>query len=110
MDNEDDPPGGSITNLPSKPLFTKLTRLKYSSRSFWIGVPDNSNLRLHFNEFNAVYVWFSQFFSLWPCVKNKKKYPETCVNLQTFADLNSQSQLIDKILKHLCLTSLVGTK
>ena len=45
---------------------TKWRRLKYSNKSFCIGVPDRSILFFVFNFVNAVYVKFSQFFSLWP--------------------------------------------
>lgn len=33
--------------VPRIPSLTKCTRLKYSSRSFWIGVPDRSTRLLH---------------------------------------------------------------
>lgn len=52
--------------LPRIPEFTKCTKLKYSSKSFWMGVPDISTLLWAFIEFSAWYVWLSEFFSLWP--------------------------------------------
>lgn len=53
-------------DLPRIPAFTKWTRLKYSSRSFWMGVPDISTLRWALMAFRAWYVWLSEFFSRWP--------------------------------------------
>lgn len=50
--------------LPRMPLLTKWTRLKYSSRSFWIGVPDSNIRRSTFSSLRALYVWLSEFFSL----------------------------------------------
>lgn len=52
--------------LPRIPALTKWTRLKYSSRSFWMGVPDISTLLLALMAFRAWYVWLSEFFSRWP--------------------------------------------
>ena len=39
--------------LPKIPPFTKCTRLKYSNRSFCIGVPDSKILLLAFSPFKA---------------------------------------------------------
>lgn len=60
-----------INDLPSMPELTKWIRLKYSSRSFWIGVPDSKILRRHCNLLRATYVWFSQFLRRWPCVRKQ---------------------------------------
>ena len=50
-------------HLPRMPALTKCTRLKYSSRSFWIGVPDMSTLRWELIALRAWYVWLSEFLS-----------------------------------------------
>ncbi len=50
--------------VPSIPVFTKCSKLKYSNKSFCIGVPDNSILLAVCNFVKAVYVRFSQFLSL----------------------------------------------
>lgn len=55
------------------PELTKCTRLKYSSRSFWMGVPEIRTRRGVFKLLRAWYVWFSEFFSLWPFEKKKKR-------------------------------------
>lgn len=51
------------------PELTKCTRLKYSSKSFWMGVPEMRTRRGVFKLLRAWYVWFSEFFSLWPFEK-----------------------------------------
>ena len=55
-----------MADSPSRPPLTKLTRLKYSSRSFCIGVPDRRIRLWHWRELRAMYVWFSLFFNRWP--------------------------------------------
>lgn len=55
------------TRSPRIPALTKWTRLKYSSRSFWIGVPEMSTLLWALIRFKLWYVWLSEFFRRWPC-------------------------------------------
>ena len=52
--------------VPSIPVFTKCSKLKYSRRSFWMGVPDSNILRGVCRLLSAVYVRFSQFFRRCP--------------------------------------------
>ena len=52
--------------VPRMPVLTKCSRLKYSSRSFWMGVPESRTRREVWRWLRAVYVRFSQFFNRWP--------------------------------------------
>lgn len=66
---------GSVTDetcSPRIPALTKWTRLKYSSRSFWMGVPDMSTLLWADILFKLWYVWLSEFFRRWPCSRSSE--------------------------------------
>lgn len=83
--------------IPRIPALTKWTRLKYSSRSFWIGVPDMSTLLWALMAFRAWYVWLSEFFSRWPySIHVTSCHQESLINLHCNAwvwELNDVAEI-----------------
>ena len=73
--------------VPRRPWLTKWTKLKYSRRSFWMGVPERSTRRLQFRATRAWYVWFSLFFNRWPC-RSRYKALENSQKIITALTLN----------------------
>jgi len=53
-------------HAPSTPGLTKLSKLKYSVRSFWMGVPDKITRRAVLRLLSAWNVWLCEFFRRWP--------------------------------------------
>ena len=95
-------PAGTLTNnskalstwfnTPRMPLLTKCSRLKYSSRSFWMGVPDNRIRRSALRLTSAWYVWFSEFFKRWPWNDlSKQQLRESSTENSTWSDMYLKS-------------------